>query len=609
MLRSVVALVCLTLPLAAKAQRVTGTVRLAGADAVLSGVVVSALDAEGRSVGRTLSNEAGRYSLQLTPAAVRLRATRIGFRPADAAIARTGTDLMIDLQMDRAPVVLQTMRISSDASCGTSPDGQLVRQVWEQARSALLAAIVAREANPAQVQMLGYSRRMEPRNRLITEQRIVHSSGTATRPVVAARTGAELAASGYMERQGAGNLYFAPDADVLFDESFAEQHCFGLTPGTGARVGQLGLTFAPRRSRGDLVDVSGTLWIDPQKPELVDLHFRYTGLDQAATAAGAGGALYFRTMANGVVFVESWSILVPTLTEVVTHGARGRTTSRDVVSEFVETGGYITRSTWPDGTRWSDPLGALRGRVTEEKTGKSVSRVSVSTTGADETTNASGAYAFAILPPGRYKIGLVDSVFADYVKPRLQSREVVIARGDTVTLDFRIRSRDALLGDICRAEVKPGGTVVLLGRIIDRSSNLPSGMQIAASWYFNGAGGDDVNLDALKRQGSVTDVTANGRFALCIPRRSSAITLRAMVNRVEIADTVVSAVSETPGDIPALPFEWVIPDGAAGAALPEVPPIRSVEWRPPDRALQHAARESGTPARQSPGTGTRSRHR
>lgn len=121
MLRSVVALVCLTLPLAAKAQRVTGTVRLAGADAVLSGVVVSALDAEGRSVGRTLSNEAGRYSLQLTPAAVRLRATRIGFRPADAAIARTGTDLMIDLQMDRAPVVLQTMRISSDASCGTSP--------------------------------------------------------------------------------------------------------------------------------------------------------------------------------------------------------------------------------------------------------------------------------------------------------------------------------------------------------------------------------------------------------------------------------------------------------------------------------------------------------
>src|SRR5204863_328000 len=103
-----------------------------------------------------------------------------------------------------------------------------------------------------------------------------------------------LATLGYLEK----DLFFAPDADVLFDESFAEAHCFGVTRGGRDRDGQVGLSFKPRRGRKDFVDVEGTLWMSTRAIELVDLEYRYTGVDQEAARIGAGGTMHFRTMPN-----------------------------------------------------------------------------------------------------------------------------------------------------------------------------------------------------------------------------------------------------------------------------------------------------------------------
>ena len=553
-------------PMVALAQRVSGTVRVAGTSATLSGTVVAVNDSAGRPLGRTLTDENGRYSILLPAAAVQVRATRIGFRPGVAPVARGGTnDLTIDLVMERAPVVLQTMRVAADASCRSTEDGRMVLQLWEQARSALLAAIVAREAKPAQVRVLGYERVMEPTRRLITEQRIRFNVGKSTRPV-AARPPAELAADGYRTGTGPSTRYFGPDADVLFDESFGETHCFGLTTRSG-RGAQIGLTFSPRSRRRDFVDVAGVLWMNPAVPELVQLDFRYTNVDPEMDAAGAGGTISFRTMANGVVFIDSWSILLPRMSELTRRDANGRTTSSSVVAELTESGGYVLSAEWPDGTKWLDLTGGIRGRVRQAQTGDPAWGAAVSLTGVVTLeSDSTGAFAFVPMPPGRYEISAIDSAFSRFVRTRRQSREVTLARGDTVTVNFEVQSRGSALSDLCRSQVNPTQSYVLFGRITDGSEATPDWLKVNVSWYS--APGAALDLQTLRQSTQETDVTETGDFFVCrVPRQSSHITFQARGGRLIVADTSIpSAANVLPRVGATRAFQWTLPAGTFAAA-------------------------------------------
>ena len=550
----------------ALSQRVSGIVQVAGAQNFVSGVVVTTIDSAGRTIARTLSDQNGRYSLPLAPNAARVRAMRIGFRPATVEIVRSAGDAQADITMARAPVVLETVRISADGTCGGGEQGRIAGDFWEQARSALLAAIVAREANPARVDLLEYQRRMDRSRRLITEQRVQRTSGLSTRPVAAARSGAMLAMSGYRATERDADVHFAPDADVLFDESFAAAHCFGVTPGSRERAGQIGLTFKPRNTQRDFVDVTGTLWLSPQATELLDLEFQYTGVDPEATRAGAGGAMRFRTMPNGVVFIDSWSILIPTMTEIRQRGAGGSPTARGVVNDLVETGGYVLAASWNDGTKWSEPLGGIRGTV-RAKSGTDVDGVLVAAPGASTATNNLGAYSLP-LPPGRYRVGLIDSAFAGYAEPREQTREIVVTRSDAVTVDFEIPSRESILGDLCR-DHRGSGASVLLGLIEDRSAALPGKLRVRSAWVSSRSRSNEVELDRLAQSSNVSPVTSSGRFYVCgVPASSSWISLRLELDGTTVADTALPpSMIDAPTRSGVRQFDWPMPSGIFEAAM------------------------------------------
>src|SRR6185503_13563661 len=121
-------------------------------------------------------------------------------------------------------------------------------------------------------------------------------TGRTTRPFIAAASSAEFAATGYMREDASGGdrTFFAPDADVLLDESFATSHCFHLQPSDAAHPEQVGLAFTPARNRETVVDVRGVIWMDRATPALRSLDFRYTELEPANTNAGAGGHMEFR---------------------------------------------------------------------------------------------------------------------------------------------------------------------------------------------------------------------------------------------------------------------------------------------------------------------------
>lgn len=562
--RLALVLLCMS-PVVAMAQRVTGTVRAGGALTPISGAVVTTLDSAGRAVARTLSDRSGRYSLPLAANAARLRAVRIGFAPFVVEISRGGGDVTLDLTMERAPVMLATVRITSDVSCGNAANASVALDVWEQARSALLAAIVARESNPARVNLLEYQRRMQLTRRVITDQRLITTSGMSSRPFAAALSGRQLATGGYRSNERGDDIYFAPDADVLFDDSFSAAKCFGLVRGSRDRAGQVGLTFRPRRIQRDFIDVSGTLWLSAQNNELIDLEYRYTGMDAEAERVGAGGNMHFRNMPNGVVFIDSWSILVPIMTQNRERGYDGNQVLRTVVTALLETGGYVVAASWNDGTQWSGRLGGIRGVVREARSGAPMEGVAVSVPGASTATTNLGGYTLA-LPPGRYRLGLIDSTFAGYVEPRQQSRELVVGRSDTTVADFEVPSRESLLGELCRG-YRGSGTSILLGLIEPGGRGLPERLIVRASWIASGSA--DLDLNRLRQADHVGIVGSSGRFYLCgLPERSSWITLRLEAGAVSIADTSLAPNSiEAPTKSGTRQVDWSIPASAFEAAV------------------------------------------
>ena len=106
------------------------------------------------------------------------------------------------------------------ATCTASGDRQTSLELWEQVRAALLNAIVARTAKPATVTTLTYTRQMDPRTRRVTQLQWNISRGVTQSPFIAARPAAHFARDGYASGDGADQIFYAPDADVLFDDSF-----------------------------------------------------------------------------------------------------------------------------------------------------------------------------------------------------------------------------------------------------------------------------------------------------------------------------------------------------------------------------------------------------
>lgn len=106
-----------------------------------------------------------------------------------------------------------------------------------------------------------------------------------------------------------GPVYYGPDPRVLFAGWFLEGHCFAVEP---MRVGSdsLRIRFEPR-SRGKLVDLSGTFTLDARTLALLNLTFRHRNLPRGLPDGSAGGELEFERLASGLWIARDWAIWGP----------------------------------------------------------------------------------------------------------------------------------------------------------------------------------------------------------------------------------------------------------------------------------------------------------
>ena len=277
-----VAMLC-TVSHALEAQQLRGMVRDSALATPIPGAVVSIVDSSGSVAGRTIADGSGRFCARGAAAG--------GAPPRDSH--RLSTAGPRDAIAEDGIVPGRNMlRLHAGARRGTGPrDSELCPgssdrgpafQLWEQARAGLLAAVVAREANPAIATSLAFKRRLTERDEVVTSQETKTRHGWTTRFIASAPPGF-FAAGLYDGRLHRPQSFFAPDADVLLDESFTVTHCStcsGPTMATSGSGGPRLLTTAPASKNDSVVDVNGVIWMDrglPASPCSLDFKVHRTG--------------------------------------------------------------------------------------------------------------------------------------------------------------------------------------------------------------------------------------------------------------------------------------------------------------------------------------------
>jgi hypothetical protein len=538
-------LVCCAPAERAGAQRLSGHVRDAVSGQPVAGAVIVLLGEE-TLPSRTISNGNGHYTVPLPPRARWFRVTRIGYRPFEIDLGAGTPAFTRDVQLSRLPSLLADVQVTAQTQCPPTDDSREALALWEQARSALLASVVAREALPALATTLTFERILRPSDSLVLQQTMRVRSGRTDRPFRAPAAASTLIREGFLVRAPSGDHFSAPDADVLIDDDFAASHCFTVARRRRDEGDLLGLGFRPAPGRDSLVDVRGTLWLDPTARTLQTLEFRYTGLSEAALEAGAGGAIRFLSLPNGVIVIDRWSVLLPAI-ERQANARRGAASER--VVQLHETGGALLSATWTDSLKWNAPLPTIVGEITSRGARETLESVVVTLTGTPDSAVTTSAGRFQIGPvlPGRYLVRATDTTFARFASPRIAEEVLLVAELSARPVALSLPDRATVLGSDCDQTKAASGTATVAGHIGVRGGTAAD-LSLSARWAgrFIAAAVEEAGVDI--------QLQPEGRFTLCEVARERPVRLHLFRGANRIADTTLTV----PGHQSVAVVDWLV---------------------------------------------------
>ena len=444
------------------AQDARGTVLDSASGTPIAGVVVVVSTATGTTLGRTITNDRGSYSIALPPSATRLDFLRIGFRPRSLALPWPVSAVApFDMTMVSLPSLLSGVRVSANPQCKGRPDREDAHALWQQARAALMASVVARERTRVALTHLAYERAMDAIGVGVLSQVVRLETATElSSSFFAVRSATNFVRSGFRANIDGRETFYSPDADVMLDDAFANGYCFHLAKPVATRKAQIGLEFEPANRQRGRVDIAGALWIDTTTRSLHDLDFRYLGVDERAEALGAGGRVSFRTLSNGVVVIDRWSLrLVGAPDANLAGGVQQVFTVREV-------GGELAHAIWENGGKWSSNLGRARIRVLDAAGGPAMGIV-VGLTATDYRgiTDDDGYANIEDLAPGPYTAFIVDPKLATLGLTLSTSARFESRRGSLALLNTLRPTADAFAEKACEQRGFPATSNILLARV------------------------------------------------------------------------------------------------------------------------------------------------
>ncbi|MCH7563554.1 MAG: hypothetical protein IH968_07005 [Gemmatimonadetes bacterium] len=449
-------------PTALSGQWVRGTLVELGTGTPIEGAAIVALDPDDRRLAWTLTDALGRFFFRVrTSGSFVIRSDRIGHTSTRSEPLEVGAaDTLVyrlEVPLDAIKLVGLTVEGSS-RDCRIRPEeGVATARVWEEARKALEAAAQTSRRGIYQFMVRHHDRELDNRGRKILKETSRIDRLVKARPFKSLEA-SRLIEEGFVQPDGDGFIYYAPDADVLLSDEFLDSHCMKLREGDGEDEGLLGLEFEPTEDRS-VPDISGTLWLEPVSAKLQRLEFRYENLGYSVGRAPIGGTVVFAGLPNGTWFVTNWAIRMPNLVEErtpltsISGGLPTRSTIR--VVGIHEEGALVLQVRNARGDVVVEAgAGTITGVVVEEddETPVSDALVSVWITGQQAITGSDGLFRLGSLGDGTYDL-LVTHPSLTSLGHGGELTPVRAVSGEVTSVRLTLPSQKRILEEVC---VGPG---------------------------------------------------------------------------------------------------------------------------------------------------------
>lgn len=493
----------------AGAQVVRGQVVQARDSSAMAAVVVQLLDAAGTVVGRTMSDEHGRFRLvAVAPGVHRIRTLRIGYRPAtsDPIRLERGRDASPTIALAAVPLELDAVTVSARQACRVYSDAGAAAELWDQARTAFTATRLSASERRVAVTITTYHRDLEPGSDAVLSQRVDAQSGFTHRPWVSLSADSLRRVGYVVQERGGWTVYYAPDLDVLASDVFLADHCLRIA---GEDSGLVGIAFEPTRDRGRTAEIQGVAWLDRRTYELRRMEFRYTNVSRVQLDAAAGGSMEFLRAGN-LWAISAWHIRMP----VIERRAELGRSPEERVTRLRIAGGELVLVRRGRDTVWARPALTLRAQVLDSATGTAVpgAQVEILGTGLRSTTDAEGGLSIAGVLPGVYTLRVANldmqALGASHEQRVVLSRMDEWHRIALPTINYTLER-------LCPA-LRPGDGVVV-GRVAARGDAAPpAGLQVFARWELLSVRETAAGVVAARdARATETTTRGDGTFTLC----------------------------------------------------------------------------------------------
>lgn len=429
----------------ADAQVVRGTVRDAESRATLQGVFVMLIDSAGQMRGGVLTDARGHYAVRApVTGTYTLRADLIGHQSATTArvVLSSEATSTVDIDVNVAAIALAPVEVAARNRCIARPrSGHRTAQLWEEARKALTVARWVENQKQIQFTARTYSRRLDAHTMQVKSENARHDiSRNLPYAAIDADT---LARYGFVRNDGAGFVFYGPDAEVLLSTTFLDGHCFHSVEGAGATRGMVGLGFRPTAD-SRLPDIEGVLWLDRSTLELRHIEYRYTNFGREPRMRDSGGRTEFVRLRSGAWIVSKWHIRIPTLVAATVERGQYRVVS------LQEEGGEVLSVREEGATQTLTRDGVIRGTVYDSVGGAMLggALVYLSGTSHQARTDEAGRFEIRGVPPGTYTVGFSHGVL-DSMPALPTPQRVEVQQLQEAMVALAIRSVPAQLAEKC----------------------------------------------------------------------------------------------------------------------------------------------------------------
>lgn len=535
---------------------------------VVAGFVILQ-SAEGTELRRTLTTREGRFTIQPPgPGVYRLRSERIGYEAWDSPTIRLAPRDTLDfvLRVTALPIILSTIIVEENTTCQIrASEGVNTAVVWEEVRKALVAASWSATQGFYRHELHRYRRTVDRSRRRVSKEEVSLSSGYYRTPF-SSRSPDSLALQGYVVDQNKGEWrwYYAPDANVLLDDSFQRTHCFTIVRDERDGIPYVGLAFAPIPGRR-ISDVEGTLWLHEETSALSRLDFRYTGLEDVPEDDRIGGTVEFLAMPSGAWIVHRWQIRTPRLAARQTRDLFV-TRTQVALRGFNDVGGEIVRIQAQDGsTVYTSPnVVRVSGMVFDSTRHRPLEGATVSITGTPYTgiTARNGTFNIPALLDGEYGVAF-SHPWADSLGYLPEQYAATLAPGDSIFMQLALPSVEGIVRRRCTDSPGSASTRVLVGTVRGTDGRpVGRGVRVSVTWQritFSQSAGPL----SIRERGQRIFTDEEGRYIVCdLPlERPISIVVETgdgtkLVARVRFQPGIVE-VAEAPGDVsPYTAYGW-----------------------------------------------------